>query len=139
MAPPHNANRPPGAGQAAGASWKRDRTIDSTPASRPQAATRIPVELTRPYGVEELHGVYLQHYADRGGPCSAVGIQIPECSRATVRGGLALARKYRARLQIISDAASQARRARRLAERLCPEHRFVALERAEAGGWGLAS
>jgi hypothetical protein len=109
------------------------------PPRPPQRETRLPPELTEGYGCAELHAVFLQHLEDRGGFSPVVGIQVPETPRQLVRQGLALGRKRRARIQIICNTAEQAVGALALAQRLCPEHRPVALERAAAGAWGLAS
>jgi hypothetical protein len=98
--------------------------------------TRIPPEHTRWAGVEELHPVHFQHRADRGGACCAVSVQVPEVPRHRIKLALDLAHLARARVLFLCDTHEQAVRSCRLAARLLPEHRFVALERAAAGAFG---
>jgi hypothetical protein len=100
------------------------------------ADTRIDPRLTRRFGVAELHAIHFAPRADRGGPCDAVGLSIPEASRQVIRYALARARRRKARVAFHSDTLEQAQRMLEVGERLLPDHRFVALARAEAGAWG---
>ena len=101
--------------------------------------TRIDPTYTRQFGCEELHGVHFQHRSDPGGFCSAMVISIPETSRREVKAALARARAQRLRVAFITDTADQAQQMYKLAQRLLPDHRHVAMERAEAGAWGQLS
>ena len=98
--------------------------------------TRIPPEYTRPHGCEELHAVFFQHRDDPGGDSATVSIMIPEMGHM-FDTATATTRQLRARLCILCDTAGQARAARQAALERLPEHREVALERAEAGAWGI--
>ncbi len=42
--------------------------------------TLVPNKFTRPWGCENLHAVFLQHRADRGGTSPTVTILIPEAA-----------------------------------------------------------
>ncbi len=98
--------------------------------------TLIPNKYTRPWGCENLHAVFLQHRADRGGTSPTVTIMIPEAAdNLTV--ALTQARELRARMVIVCDTAKQARKSKRAALDQLPEHREVSLSRVEAGAWGL--
>lgn len=102
----------------------------------PPADTRLPPELTRLFGVDELHALTYQPTDDRGGPRDAVSISVPEASRRVQKRALAVARARRARVSIICDTSKRAEEMRRFAEARLPDHRFIALERVEAGAWG---
>ena len=98
--------------------------------------TLIPNKYTRPWGCENLHTIFLQHRADRGGASPAVVVMIPEAAdNLTV--ALNQARELRARMVIVCDTAKQARQSKRAALDQLPEHREVSLSRVEAGAWGL--
>ena len=98
--------------------------------------TLIPNKYTRPWGCENLHAIFLQHRADRGGASLAVVVMIPEAAdNLTV--ALAQARELRARMVIVCDTAKQARKSKRAALDQLPEHREVSLSRVEDGAWGL--
>lgn len=99
--------------------------------------TRLPAGLTRRFGVEELHGLTFQPVDARGGARDAISISIPETSRRDQKRALAIARALRARVSVICDKADQAAEFRRFAGPRLPDHRFVALERANSGGWAL--
>ena len=101
--------------------------------------TRIDPVCTRLFGVAELHAVHFQPKSDRGGMSNAVVIGVPEASRQMIRRALVLARRHRARVGFVCDTYAQAQQAYRLASRLLPDHRFVAMERADAGAWGMSS
>ena len=96
----------------------------------------IPQEYTRPFGCDELHAVFFQHRADRGGVSPAIMIMIPEATDMLATA-LTQARKLQARLVIICDTAKQARKSKRAAFDQLPNHREVSLIRAQAGAWGL--
>ncbi len=98
--------------------------------------TMIPNKYTRPFGCENLHAVFFQHRADRGGLSSAVMVMIPEAADK-LTAALVQARNHQARLVIVCDTEKQARDAKRTALDQLPEHREVSLCRAQAGAWGL--
>jgi hypothetical protein len=110
------------------------------------SATRLDPEVTRAFGVEQIHAVHFQPFDDRGGPRDAISILVPErdaisilvpeASRQVIRQALAKARRRRARVSIACDTFEQAEQALRLGRRLLPEHRFIALERVMSGAWG---
>ena len=100
------------------------------------ADTRIDPAYTRRFGCEELHGIYFEHRTDRGGPFVAVSFQIPETPPNLIEKGLAIARAERARVSFLCDTHGQARTMYDLARRLLPDHRHVAMQRAEAGALG---
>jgi hypothetical protein len=114
-----------------------DAATDSAAAALGPDKTRIPPVHTRPFGCEELHAVHFQHVADRGGFSDAIVIPIPESGRQIVRRALAIATHHRGRVSFLCDTHDQAVRMFRLAARLLPEHRFVSMDRAAAGAWGL--
>ena len=94
--------------------------------------TMVPQESTRPFGCEELHAVFFQHHADRGGASSTVVLMIPEAAD-TLTAALKQAREMGARLVIVCDTERQARDAKEVALDSLPDHREVSLSRAEAG------
>ncbi len=98
--------------------------------------TLVPNEHTRPFGCENLHAVFFQSCADRGGVSPAVAIMIPEAIDDLTRA-LNHAHKTRSRLVIVCDTKEQADKAKQVAVELLPDHREVSLSRAEAGAWGL--
>jgi sugar/nucleoside kinase (ribokinase family) len=97
----------------------------------------MPAEYTRLFGCPELHAVHYQHHQDRGGPSHAVLVSIPGPPRQAVRRALAIARRQRSRVAFVCDTHDRAQRMHELACRLLPEHRFVSLERADAGAWRM--
>lgn len=103
------------------------------------AAHRLDPDLTQRFGCPELHGLYFQHRDDRGSWCSTVMIMVPEASRREIKAGLAWARAKRARVAFTTDTSGQALQMYELARRLLPDHRHVAMQRAEAGAWGQLS
>ena len=98
--------------------------------------TLIPQEYTRPFGCDELHAVFFQYRADRGGVSPTVMIMIPEATDK-LTAALMQAHKLQARLIIVCDTEEQAADAKQVALDLLPDHREVSLSRAEAGAWGL--
>lgn len=98
--------------------------------------TLIPMQHTRSYGVSEAHAVFFQHRADRGGPAPAMSILIPE-AMSYLDAALQEAHQLRARVIIVCDTAEQAAAARSRAITLLPNHRPVAMTRAQAGAWRL--
>ena len=96
----------------------------------------IPREYTRLFGCEELHAVFFQHRADRGGVSPSVMVMIPEAADR-LTAALKQAREMGARLVIVCDTGKQARDAKQAALELLPDHREVSLSRAQAGAWGL--
>ena len=102
------------------------------------SATLIPSHYTRPYGVAEAHAVLFQHRSDRGGMAHAVTVMIPE-AESNLETALAQARALKARVLLVCDTAAQAEAVRGRSCPLLPDHREVAIERAEAGAWGLDS
>ncbi len=98
--------------------------------------TLIPREYTRLFGCEELHAVFFQHRADRGGASTSVMVMIPEAADK-LTAALVQAQKLRARLVVVCDTEEQARDAKQAATKLLPDHREVSLSRAQAGAWGL--
>jgi hypothetical protein len=100
------------------------------------SATRLDPEITRAFGVEQVHAVHFQPFDDRGGPRDAISILVPEASRQVIRQALAKARRHRARVSIACDTLDQAQRALRLGERLLPDHGSIWFERVKAGAWG---
>lgn len=99
-------------------------------------ATLIPPHYTRPYGVAEVHAVLFQHHEDRGGVSHTVAVLIPE-AESNLETALAQARVLKARVLLVCDTAAQAEAVRGRSCPLLPDHREVAIERAEAGAWGL--
>ncbi len=102
------------------------------------STTLIPPECTRPYGVAELHAVLFQHREDRGGMAHTVTVMIPE-AESNLEAALVQARALKARVLLVCDTATQAKAVRDRSRQLLPDHREVALERAEAGAWRLDS
>ncbi len=100
------------------------------------SATLIPSHYTRPYGVAEVHAVLFQHRSDRGGMAHAVTVLIPE-AESKLETALAQARTLKARVLLVCDTAAQAEAMRSRSRQLLPDHHEVALDRAEAGAWGL--
>ena len=98
--------------------------------------TMIPNKYTRPFGCENLHAVFFQSYADRGGVSPAVMVMIPE-GADKLTTALMQVHKLQARLLILCDTEEQAADAKQVALDLLPDHREVSLSRAEAGAWGL--
>ena len=98
--------------------------------------TLIPQEYTRPFGCDELHAVFFQYRADRGGVSPTVMIMIPEATDKLTTA-LMQAHNLQARLIIVCDTEEQARDAKQAAHELLPDHREVSLSRAEAGAWEL--
>ncbi len=98
--------------------------------------TLIPRAYTRLFGCEELHAIFFQHRADRGGVSPSVMVMIPEAADK-LTAALVQARSLQARLVIVCDTEKQARDAKQAATKLLPDHREVSLSRAEAGAWGL--
>ncbi len=98
--------------------------------------TMIPQEYTRPFGCDELHAVFFQSRADRGGVSPAVMIMIPEAID-NLTAALMQAHRLQARLVIVCDTEKQARDATKAARELLPDHREVSLSRAQVGAWGL--
>ena len=119
--------------------------------------TRIDPELSRPFGVEELHSVW---FTPPGWPgkVTTVGLGIPECELQVVwldgkgepiaminqpqqnrslkgwlRTACGIAKEQQAVLYLSCDTPEQAEHAAKLAARLLPGYRRIALERmAEA-------
>jgi hypothetical protein len=133
---------PAGAGPGAAVSVNgKLQNAASIPDHRQQAQlspadTRVDPSYTRLFGREELHVITFQPRDDRGGCCDAIGIQLPEASRALVKQGLARARELGARVAFLCDTHQQAVEAYCLALRKLPRHRFVSQERAAAGMFG---
>ncbi len=98
--------------------------------------TMIPNKYTRAFGCEDLHAVFFQHRADRGGVSTSVMVMIPEAGDK-LTAALTQARNLQARLVIVCDTEKQARDAKQAAHELLPDHREVSLCRAQAGAWGL--
>lgn len=98
--------------------------------------TMIPNKYTRAFGCEDLHAVFFQHRADRGGVSTSVMVMIPEAGDK-LTAALTQARNLQARLVIVCDTEKQARDAKQAAFELLPDHREVSLCRAQAGAWGL--
>ncbi len=98
--------------------------------------TLIPNKFTRPWGCENLHAVFFQYRADRGGASPAIMVMIPEAADKLTTA-LMQANKLQARLVIVCDTEEQARDAKEAAHDFLPDHREVSLSRAEAGAWGL--
>jgi hypothetical protein len=119
----------------------------------PDWTTRIDPELSRPFGVEELHSVW---FIPPGWPGkgTTVGLGIPECElqviwldgkgepvaminrprqnrslKGWLRTACGIAKKQQAVLSLSCDTAEQAEHAAKLAARLLPGYRRVALER----------
>ena len=101
-------------------------------------ATLIPPQYTKPYGVVEAHAVLFQHREDRGGVAHTVAVMIPE-AESNIETALAQARALQARVLLVCDTAAQAEAMRSRSRQLLPDHHEVALDRAEAGAWGLDS
>jgi hypothetical protein len=117
--------------------------------------TRMPADLTRRYGVEELHSV---HFAPKGWPGAGptIVLGIPECEmhlcqldkngepvvfinrpqvnksiKSWMRTACSMAREDRLLFILSCDTADQAIRAAKLAAKLLPNHERVANERME--------
>jgi hypothetical protein len=115
--------------------------------------TRILPEITRQYGVEEIHSVLFLP-KDWPGQGAAVTLGIPECElqccfigedsepvtfinrpqinrsvKSWVRGACEVARDFRAVINFSCDTPEQAERAAKLAGKLLPGYERVALER----------
>ncbi len=101
-------------------------------------ATLIPPQYTRPYGVAEAHAVLFQHRNDRGGTANTVAVMIPE-AESNLEAAMAQARELQARVLLVCDTAAQAEAMRDRSRQLLPDHREVAIDRAEVGAWGLDS
>ena len=102
------------------------------------SATLIPPQYTKPYGVAEAHAVLFQHREDRGGMADTIAVMIPE-AESKLEAAMAQARELQARVLLVCDTAAQAEAVRNRSRQLLPDHREVALGRAEAGAWGLDS
>ncbi len=102
------------------------------------SATLIPPQYTKPYGVAEAHAVLFQHREDRGGMADTIAVMIPE-AESNLEAAMAQARALQARVLLVCDTAAQAEAVRNRSRQLLPDHREVALDRAEAGAWGLDS
>ena len=102
------------------------------------SATLIPPQYTKPYGVAEAHAVLFQHREDRGGMADTIAVMIPE-AESNLEAAMAQARELQARVLLVCDTAAQAEAVRNRSRQLLPDHREVALDRAEAGAWGLDS
>ncbi len=98
--------------------------------------TLIPNKYTRAFGCGDLHAVFFQSRADRGGISPAVMVMIPEAADKLTTA-LAQAHTLKARLVIVCDTEEQARDAKQAAHELLPDHREVSLCRAQAGAWGV--
>ncbi len=98
--------------------------------------TMIPREYTRLFGCEELHTVFFQHRADRGGASTSVMVMIPEAADK-LTAALVQARNLQARLVSVCDTEEQARDAKQPALECLSDHRELSLCRAQAGAWGL--
>ena len=98
--------------------------------------TLVPNKYSRPFGCENLHAVFFQSRADRGGESVCVAIMIPEAIDDLTRA-LKQAHKTAARLVIICDTKEQAANAKQVAVDLLPDHREVSWSRAKAAAWGL--
>ncbi len=98
--------------------------------------TMIPNKYTRPFGCENLHAVFFQSCADRGGVSPAVMVMIPE-GADKLTTALMQVHKLQARLLILCDTEEQAVDAKQVALDLLPNHQVVSLSRAAAGAWGL--
>jgi hypothetical protein len=96
--------------------------------------TLIPADYTLRYGVAELHALFFQHSADRGGIAHCVSVLIPEAEHR-LEIALEQARQLKARVVIVCDTAEQAKAARARSAPLLPDHHEVSLERAAAGAW----
>lgn len=97
--------------------------------------TLIPACFTIPYGIVEAHAVLFQPRADHGGPANVVSILIPEAEPSMELAALDQARHMQARVVILCDTAAQAQAARIRVKALLPDHREVAIDRAQAGAW----
>jgi len=119
--------------------------------------SQVPLEFTRPFGVEKIHAAMLAPPAWPGrGP--VVGLSIPECELQIVliaasdkpaaivnrpqvnrnimrwlRSACDMAIEYDAALVVSADTAEQAERAAKSAGRRLPKYERVALERVYAG------
>jgi len=102
------------------------------------SATLIPPQYTKPYGVAEAHAVLFQHREDRGGMADTIAVMIPE-AESNLEAAMAQARALQARVLLVCDTAAQAEAVRNRSRQLLPDHREVALDRAEAGAWRLDS
>ena len=102
------------------------------------SATLIPPQYTKPYGVAEAHAVLFQHREDRGGMADTIAVMIPE-AESNLEAAMAQARELQARVLLVCDTAAQAAAVRNRSRQLLPDHREVALDRAEAGAWRLDS
>ncbi len=102
------------------------------------SVTLIPPQYTRPYGVAEAHAVLFQHREDRGGVAHTVAVMIPE-AESNIEVAMAQARALQACVLLVCDTAAQAQAQRLRSRQLLPDHREVALNRAEAGAWRLDS
>ena len=102
------------------------------------SATLIPPQYTKPYGVAEAHAVLFQHREDRGGMADTIAVMIPE-AESNLEAAMAQARELQARVLLVCDTAAQAEAVRNRSRQLLPDHREVALDRAEAGAWRLDS
>lgn len=100
--------------------------------------TLIPPQYTKSYGVAEVHAVLFQHQSDRGGMAHTVTVMIPE-AKHNLEMALAQARALQARVLLVCDTAAQAEAMRNRSQKLLPHHHEVAINRAEAGSWGLDS
>ena len=69
--------------------------------------TMIPNKYTRPFGCENLHAVFFQSCADRGGVSPSVAIMIPEAADK-LTATLKHAHEMGARLLILCDTEEQA-------------------------------
>lgn len=105
--------------------------------TKPQWTTKVPAEHLAAFGLAEIHGVFFEHRADRGGLARAVVVQIPEAIAALAEA-MVQARSFKARVAFLCDTQQQAEEIAEQAAKLLPRHRRVAFERAAAGGWGFA-
>ncbi len=100
--------------------------------------THIDPKYTLAYGCSELHAVFFEPNDDTPGERISISISIPENSRQEVKSAMKLATKKKARVVFVCDTQSQAIKAADFASSRLPNHRRIAYERAEAGGWGLS-
>jgi hypothetical protein len=117
---------------------RKTDTADDNRTAQHSQATRLDPQLTARYGVRELHATFLQDRADDGGLAPCVMVLLPE-AEAQFDLALSQARALRARIGFVCDTRVQAMAALERARRTLPRHRPVSMERAAAGGWGLAS
>jgi hypothetical protein len=132
--------------QARSTVWQEEKTMTDW-------TTRVLPELTRPYGVEEIHSVW---FAPAGwiGKGTTLFLGLPECElhasvldlngevvtfvnrpptnkniKKWIRSACKLATEQKAPVFFGCDTVAQAAHAAKMAERLLPNHQRMALER----------